>query len=352
MTGAGIFVSCGIPDFRSPGTGLYANLQKYNLPRPEAIFDISYFRKNPKPFCILAKELYPGLYPPSPAHYFIKFLADQGILLRNYSQNIDGLELIAGLDPELMVQAHGGFQTAHCIACNKEYQPDFVKEAVLKEEIPYCTKCNGLVKPDIVFFGENLPARFHTLVPVDFKKCDCLIVMGTSLMVHPFAGLIDRVKPDVPRLLINLEPAGQADDDDDELSGISPEILMQLQQRGISGNQASAFLARLLAQKQESGFRYGKKDNKRDIFLQSTTDDGVRKLATLAGWSEIFEQTVTNGIKSLKLESKTPSSNSGTSSSTTSTSSGTKEPSMFEKIRDSVLGANKSTKSTKEEEES
>jgi len=152
MTGAGISVSCGIPDFRSPGTGLYANLQKYNLPRPESIFDIGYFRKNPKPFCILAKELYPGLYAPSPAHYFIKFLADQGILLRNYSQNIDGLELIAGLPSELLVQAHGGFQNAHCIACNKEFSPDVVKEAVLKEDIPRCTKCNGLVKPDIVFF--------------------------------------------------------------------------------------------------------------------------------------------------------------------------------------------------------
>jgi len=341
MTGAGISVSCGIPDFRSPQTGLYANLQKYNLPRPEAIFDISYFRKNPKPFCILAKELYPGLYAPSPAHYFIRFLADQGVLLRNYSQNIDGLELLAGLAPDLLVQAHGGFQSAHCINCGLEYPPDTVKEAVLKEDIPRCTKkgCDGLVKPDIVFFGESLPERFHKLVPVDFKKCDCLIVMGTSLQVHPFAGLVDRVRPDVPRLLINLEPAGVEDED---------EALLELQGR-TGGDMQSLFLLRKLLQQMQgggasSGFRFGKKDNKRDIFLQSTTDDGVRKLATLANWSDLFEETLTNGLKTLKLESKT-------GSTTGSTETGSKSgPTLFEKIRDSVLGTSSSSSSSSSSE--
>lgn len=74
MVGAGISVSAGIPDFRSPKTGLYANLQKYDLPRPEAIFDIDFFRENPQPFCTLAKELYPGEYCPTYAHSFIKLL--------------------------------------------------------------------------------------------------------------------------------------------------------------------------------------------------------------------------------------------------------------------------------------
>jgi len=74
MSGAGISVSAGIPDFRTPGTGLYDNLQKYNLPYPEAIFEISYFKKNPKPFFLLAKELYPGNFAPTPTHYFVKLL--------------------------------------------------------------------------------------------------------------------------------------------------------------------------------------------------------------------------------------------------------------------------------------
>ena len=74
-------------------------------------------------------------------------------------------------------------------------------------QIPRCTiaKCKGVVKPDIVFFGENLPERFFKCVREDFKQCDLLIVLGTSLVVQPFASLIDRVGPHCPRLLINME---------------------------------------------------------------------------------------------------------------------------------------------------
>jgi len=96
LTGAGISTSAGIPDFRSPKTGLYANLQKYNLPYPEAIFDINYFKQNPKPFFELAKELFTGNYQPTSTHRFIRLLEEEGKLLRNYTQNIDGLEIKEG----------------------------------------------------------------------------------------------------------------------------------------------------------------------------------------------------------------------------------------------------------------
>lgn len=79
-------LAAGIPDFRSPGSGLYDNLQKYNLPYPQAIFEINFFRENPKPFFILAKELYPGIFKPTPGHYFIRLLQDKGLLLRHYTQ--------------------------------------------------------------------------------------------------------------------------------------------------------------------------------------------------------------------------------------------------------------------------
>lgn len=81
-----LFKFQGIPDFRTPGTGLYSNLEKYNLPFPEAIFDIEYFRNNPKPFFVLAKELYPGSFAPTPSHWFIRLLHDKGLLLRHYTQ--------------------------------------------------------------------------------------------------------------------------------------------------------------------------------------------------------------------------------------------------------------------------
>ena len=79
MTGAGISVSSGIPDFRSPKTGLYHNLQKYNLPRAESIFELDYFRERPQAFNTLAKELYPGEFKPSIAHCFITLLHERGI---------------------------------------------------------------------------------------------------------------------------------------------------------------------------------------------------------------------------------------------------------------------------------
>lgn len=78
--------------FRTPGTGLYDNLQRYNIPYPEAIFELNYFHRNPKPFFHLAKELYPGRYLPNLIHYFIRYLHDENLLHRVYTQNIDGLE--------------------------------------------------------------------------------------------------------------------------------------------------------------------------------------------------------------------------------------------------------------------
>eukprot|EP00741_Cyanophora_paradoxa_P022780 tig00021517_g22001.t1 len=129
LSGAGISVSAGIPDFRSPGTGLYDNLQKYNLPYPQAIFEMGFFRENPKPFFTLAKELWPGNFKPTIAHYFVKLLAKKGILLRNYTQNIDTLERCAGIEEELLVEAHGSFASSRCTVCSADVESSFVQGA-------------------------------------------------------------------------------------------------------------------------------------------------------------------------------------------------------------------------------
>jgi hypothetical protein len=86
LSGAGVSVAAGIPDFRTPGTGLYDNLQKYNLPYAEAVFDIQYYQMNPKPFVQLAAELWPDRHRPTITHSFIALLADKQRLLRNYTQ--------------------------------------------------------------------------------------------------------------------------------------------------------------------------------------------------------------------------------------------------------------------------
>jgi NAD-dependent SIR2 family protein deacetylase len=103
LTGAGISVSSGIPDFRTPGTGLYDNLKQYNLPRPEALFDINFFISNPKPFYTYSKNEEWSNYNPTPTHFFIKMLDDKGVLFYNLTQNIDNLEQKTGINMSKVV---------------------------------------------------------------------------------------------------------------------------------------------------------------------------------------------------------------------------------------------------------
>ncbi|PRP87681.1 hypothetical protein PROFUN_02381 [Planoprotostelium fungivorum] len=251
MTGAGISVAAGIPDFRTPGTGLYYNLQKYDLPFPEAVFEIRYFQQRPEPFYALAKEMWPSNYKPTITHHFIRLLEEKGVLLRNYTQNIDTLERQAGISPELLVEAHGSFGTTRCIKCKREVDQEWLREKVFRDEIPKCSDCEGLIKPDITFFGENLPERFHTLTHPDFQQCDLLFVIGTSLEVYPFASLVDRPKSDVPRVLINMEEVGP--------------------------------------------FESTKKDDCRDVKVLGDCQASVRELAKLLHWESELDELVHQG---------------------------------------------------------
>ncbi|CAJ1355402.1 unnamed protein product [Effrenium voratum] len=87
LCGAGISTSAGIPDFRSPGTGLYHNLQRFDLPEAEAIFDLSFFQERPDAFYELCREMWPGNFHPTPCHYFIRLLSDKGILQRLFGNS-------------------------------------------------------------------------------------------------------------------------------------------------------------------------------------------------------------------------------------------------------------------------
>lgn len=178
-----------------------------DLAEPEEVFDISFFRQNPKPFYALAHELYPGRFRPTIAHAFIKMLYDKGRLLKHFTQNIDCLERQAGLPGEMIVEAHGSFATQRCIDCKAPFPDDEIQLKVRAGQVPYCKKCNGLVKPDIVFFGEALPESFflNRTLPAEADLC---IIMGTSLSVQPFASLPSMCKEGVPRVLINMERVG------------------------------------------------------------------------------------------------------------------------------------------------
>ncbi|KAJ1523502.1 hypothetical protein ONE63_001354 [Megalurothrips usitatus] len=260
MAGAGISTSAGIPDFRSPESGLYHNLEKYNLPHPQAVFEIDFFQENPKPFFLLAKELYPGSFKPTPCHYFIRLLNEKGMLLRHYTQNIDTLERVAGIPGEALIEAHGTFYTSHCLECRAEYELEWVKERIFSDKIPICEKCPGVVKPDIVFFGENLPDRFYSCMTEDFDQADLLIVLGSSLVVQPFASLVNKVRDNCPRLLINREKAGEGD------------RLMNF--LGMGG-----------------GMDFSDKST-RDVAWLGDCDDGCQLLADKLGWGDELRELV------------------------------------------------------------
>ncbi|KAL8382338.1 hypothetical protein RB595_006226 [Gaeumannomyces hyphopodioides] len=241
LTGAGISTAAGIPDFRSPGTGLYSNLARLNLPTAEAIFDIQYFRERPEPFYYLAKELYPGKFYPTVSHAFIALLHKKGLLHVDFTQNIDCLERHAGVPDSRIIEAHGSFATQRCIDCGAEFDGDRMRKHVEDGVVPHCDGCSGLVKPDIVFFGEPLPAAFrensHKVV-----MADMVIIIGTSLSVYPFAGLADMVPAGVPRLLLNNQHVHRVGDRSDDVVEIGP------------------------------------------------CDDGVRRLADLLGWRDELEE--------------------------------------------------------------
>mmetsp|Transcript_16841 Transcript_16841/g.27961 ORF Transcript_16841/g.27961 Transcript_16841/m.27961 type:complete len:349 (-) Transcript_16841:303-1349(-) len=234
LSGAGVSCAAGIPDFRTPGTGLYDNLQKYSLPYPEAVFDVDFYRRKPQPFLSLAKELWPGLqHSPTLTHSFGAVLANKPHqkLLRNYTQNIDGLEHLATIPEPQIVECHGHFRTASCIKCKKAMDGDVCKDHILNGNAktpPACPKCKSFVKPDIVFFGEGLPDRFHKLLSEDVETVDLLLVIGTSLQVAPVSHIPNYVQCK-RRVLINRDEVGDfMREDDVVLLGDCDSVMMQL----------------------------------------------------------------------------------------------------------------------------
>lgn len=120
-----------------------------------------------------------------------------------------GLEAVAGVDPDRLVECHGHFRSASCINCGSAHDADNCKSSMLEQSLaPTCNSCGGLVKPTITFFGEVMPSRFGDLVHFDVASCDLIVVVGTSLLVAPVAYIPDWVKSDCHRVLLNRELVG------------------------------------------------------------------------------------------------------------------------------------------------
>jgi NAD-dependent histone deacetylase SIR2 len=274
LTGAGISTSLGIPDFRSKETGLYSKLAHLGLSDPQEVFDIEIFREDPSIFYSIARDILPDSNRFSPTHAFIALLQEKGKLLTNFSQNIDNLEAAAGIRPDKLVQCHGSFATASCVKCRHQVPGDTIREDLQAARVAHCPRCidnlahlaaqrkpptkkkkkrkrasrdhshstskdrrrpslsslspptspscspddddddnipsPGIMKPDITFFGEDLPATFHErLVQHDRALVDLVIVIGTSLKVAPVSEVVGFLPKDVPQVYISRTVSGR-----------------------------------------------------------------------------------------------------------------------------------------------
>ncbi|PJF43854.1 MAG: hypothetical protein CUN55_06940 [Phototrophicales bacterium] len=202
LTGAGISTPSGIPDFRSPESGLWSHYD------PMAVASLRGFRYNPALF-------YEWLYPlaqnmlyahPNPAHFALAELEQLDLLQAVITQNIDLLHSKAG--SSTVYEIHGHMRTMTCIKCFANYELFPILERYLEDRnVPTCEQCGGVLKPDVILFGEQLPARVYSQVKHVLRQADLMIVAGSSLEVMPVADFPREVKERGGRLIIiNLQP--------------------------------------------------------------------------------------------------------------------------------------------------
>lgn len=201
FTGAGISTSCGIPDFRGEG-GLYSFAkEKYNLPYPEAIFDLEYFKKYPKPFFLLTRDFLNESVTPSFSHEYIADMEKRGVIELVVTQNIDMLHEKAG--SRNVINCHGSYTSATCRNCLKKYSFEDIEASLKSGEVSKCS-CGGVIKPDITFFGETLPRKFYELLE-NPPELDLIIVVGTTLTVEPAASFPKHYLGRCPTILVNRD---------------------------------------------------------------------------------------------------------------------------------------------------
>lgn len=202
LTGAGVSTPSGIPDFRSPESGLWLQVNPYE------VASLTAFRRHPERFYDWIRSLARTVAEASPnsAHVALAELEQMGMLKTTITQNIDGLHFRAGSCR--VIEIHGHFRTATCINCYQRTSGDQVLAELQTEcGVPTCGQCGGVLKPDVILMGEQLPFAEVQLSRREAQACDLMLVAGSSLTVEPAASL-----PDVARrsgaslILVNLEP--------------------------------------------------------------------------------------------------------------------------------------------------
>jgi NAD-dependent deacetylase len=183
LTGAGISVPSGIPDFRTPETGLWANID------PMEVAHIDVFERDPARFWSYYRPRFHSLGDkrPNAAHEALAELERRGLLEGVITQNIDRLHRAAG--SETVVEVHGSIETSSCTRCAESYGIEQVDALFDADGVAVCAACGGPVKPDVVLFGELLPERAMVRARSLAERADLMLCVGSSLAVYPVAGL-------------------------------------------------------------------------------------------------------------------------------------------------------------------
>lgn len=222
FTGAGISVPSGIPDFRSPG-GLWSKYDPMQVATAQALI------QNPRGVWEFMLETLHILdnAEPNPAHLALARLEQKGLLQGIITQNIDNLHQRAG--SAQVVEYHGNFQRFYCSKCSMQTSLQEIRTLAQKHIPVLCSRCQGLVRPDVVFFGESIPFEAQTMSTKLIQATDLLLVAGTSGEVAPANMLPRQVKMQGGQVIeINLGRTYYTETSDIRLDAPVQDILPQL----------------------------------------------------------------------------------------------------------------------------
>jgi NAD-dependent deacetylase len=202
FSGAGISTESGIPDFRSPG-GIWSRFDPDDFTYQKFVSDPEARRKQ---WRMLGEGHLTTLAEPNLAHYAIAELDKLGRLDCVITQNVDNLHQKAGVPADKVFELHGNMQWAVCLSCGRRYPFEQIKLRLDKgEEIPDCETCHGILKPNAVFFGEQLPYDVLTEASNRSSGCDLFIVVGSTLVINPAAQMpVYAVRAGAKLVIVNL----------------------------------------------------------------------------------------------------------------------------------------------------
>ncbi len=202
LTGAGVSTPSGIPDFRSPESGLW---KRYN---PMEVASLRAFRYNPERFYAWLREIAGGIRSaqPNPAHYALASLQQAGYIHTIVTQNVDALHQRAGA--QHVLEVHGTLETLTCVHCYHKFRAaDYITDYLENGVIPRCADCGGVLKPDVILFEEQLPLQVWRQAQEAARTCDLILIAGSSLTVMPVAGLpVQALNNNARMIIINKAP--------------------------------------------------------------------------------------------------------------------------------------------------